>query len=119
MTGRTYEQTVGTGTGGTGDAGEAVAEFLTAGCVLLLLYGVWPFAVEAAKALTTVWGHSLYAVIHPFGAGHALLIACFALSWLSSMDGLEAHGALQRVAPMGTRSSFFGCRRHPAKSCCG
>lgn len=76
-------RTIGTGTGGTGDVGEAVAKLLTAGCVLLLLYGVWLFAIEAAKALTTVWGQFLYAVAHPFGAGHAFLIACFALSLLA------------------------------------
>ncbi|WP_287303970.1 hypothetical protein [Mesorhizobium sp.] len=99
-------RTIGTGTGGTGDVGEAVAKLLTAGCVLLLLYGVWLFAIEAAKAVTTVWGQFLYAVAHPFGAGHAFLIACFALSLLALWTVLRRVALYRTLRPWARAVAF-------------
>jgi hypothetical protein len=79
-----HKQTSGTGGPAvSGDLGEALAKLFGAACVLLFLYAAWRFAVEAAGALKSVWGHFFQAVAQPFGAGHAFLVTCFVLSGLA------------------------------------
>ncbi|MCW0001702.1 hypothetical protein OE766_26125 [Pararhizobium sp. YC-54] len=93
--------------GGSGNLGEALAKLFSAGCVLLLLYAVWRFAVEATHALWTVWGHLFYAVAHPFGAGHAFLIACFALSWLALWTALRRVPLYRALRPWARTAAFL------------
>ncbi|MBY5841093.1 hypothetical protein J3P71_19330 [Rhizobium leguminosarum] len=86
VTGRDYS--IG-GQGGSGDVGPAIAKLLGAGGILLLLYGGWLFAVEAAHSLRLAWGYLLYALMHPFSAGNVLFIACFILSWFALWTALS------------------------------